>query len=38
MLKHVWQVGSHIQDVFNAVFAKDIQVGRIFGTAKVQVR
>lgn len=38
VLKHVWQVGSHIQDVFNAIFAQDVQVGRIFGTAQVQVR
>lgn len=37
VLKGVGQVGCDVEDVFDAVFAKYIQVGRVLGTAEVEV-
>lgn len=37
MLKGIGQVGCDIEDIFDAVLAKYIQVGRVLGTAEVEV-
>lgn len=38
VLKHVGQVGRHVEDVLDIVLAEHVQVGRVFGTAQVEVR
>lgn len=37
VLKGIGQVGCDIEDIFDAVLAKYIQVGRVLGTAEVEV-
>ena len=37
MLEHVGQVGRHVEDVFDVVFAEHVQVCGIFGTAQIKV-
>lgn len=38
VLKHVGQVGRHVEDVLDVVLAEHVQVRRVFGTAQVKVR
>ncbi len=37
VFEHVGQVGRHVEDVLDVVFAEHIQVGGVFGTAQVKV-
>lgn len=38
VLKEVWQIGSHIEDVLDAVLLQHVQVGGVLGATKIEVR